>query len=315
MVDVSIVIVSMNNMSNLGPCLDSIKLYTSVSYEVFVVAYLFSADNLDSLKKLYPWVHIIISNEIRGFSENNNLALQQVHGKYCFVLNDDTFIKSFVIDDLVRDISELPKQVAIISPNIKFPNGKNQFCGRRKFTWLTWILDMLLIGRVVYLWDKKKKHSGIFKSYNISGSAFLIKTNVFCSLGWFNEDYFFCPEDIALSDLVNKKGMFCFVDSDVVVYHIGGGSTSKIRMATLPAYYKGSLLFYSQNNRLLKFILASIVRFITILYTFFHLFGFFVGNRSASILVKGNFNVSKTIFSDKTPKELFVYFYSKINNN
>ena len=42
MIKVSIVIVCMNNLKNLYPCLNSIIKHTSVSYEILVVAYLFS---------------------------------------------------------------------------------------------------------------------------------------------------------------------------------------------------------------------------------------------------------------------------------
>ena len=66
-VDVSVVIVCMNNYEQLKDCLDSIRQYThQVSYEVLLVAYFFSEDNLEKLKAEYPWVKVIISNEIRG---------------------------------------------------------------------------------------------------------------------------------------------------------------------------------------------------------------------------------------------------------
>ena len=42
--EVSVIIVSMNNYEVLSRCLDSIRTHTSTSYEVFVVAYLFSPD-------------------------------------------------------------------------------------------------------------------------------------------------------------------------------------------------------------------------------------------------------------------------------
>ena len=100
---VSIVIVCMNRMDNLRPCLDSIKSFTTVSYEAFVVAYLFKEDNLKALREEYPWVKVIESDEIRGFSENNNLALRQVTGEYTFIVNDDTYIDSPVIDNLVAE--------------------------------------------------------------------------------------------------------------------------------------------------------------------------------------------------------------------
>ena len=122
-IDVSIVIVCMNNLKNLYPCLESIKKYTTVSYETLVVAYLFSKENLEKVKNDFPWVTLIESNEIRGFSENNNLALRQAKGKYCFVLNDDTEMKMDVIGRLVDTIKSLPSQVAIVSPKILL--GKN----------------------------------------------------------------------------------------------------------------------------------------------------------------------------------------------
>ena len=92
MIDVSIVIVSMNNLKVLQPCLDSIRKYTLCSYELFVVAYLYNENNLKLLKEEYPWITIIESNEIRGFAENNNLALRKASGKYCFVVNDNTLL-------------------------------------------------------------------------------------------------------------------------------------------------------------------------------------------------------------------------------
>ena len=66
-IEVSIVIVCMNNLKNLYPCLNSIRKYTTVSYETLVVAYLFSEENLEKVQHDFPWVTFIESNEIRGF--------------------------------------------------------------------------------------------------------------------------------------------------------------------------------------------------------------------------------------------------------
>lgn len=81
---VSIVIVCMNNLKSWYPCLESIRKYTHFSYECFVVAYLFPKENLEKVRNDFPWVKFIESNEICGFSENNNLALRQARGKYCY---------------------------------------------------------------------------------------------------------------------------------------------------------------------------------------------------------------------------------------
>ena len=251
-IDVSIVIVCMNNLKNLYPCLESIKKYTTVSYETLVVAYLFSKENLEKVKKDFPWVTFIESNEIRGFSENNNLALRQAKGKYCFVLNDDTEMKMDVVGGLVKTIESLPENVAIVSPVTTFPDGRVQVCGRPPMNWVK-----VIFGKM-HLWNENKSkwvnNSGVFKSYNIIGAAFLIKTKLFENVGWFDEYYFFCPEDIALSTTLIEKGYECWVNADVHLIHyegMSGKSLSMIRCATAPASRKGNMVFFSNGNKMI----------------------------------------------------------------
>ena len=102
--EVSIVIVCMNRPDYLYPCLESIRAHTSVSYEVWVVAYRFSPENMAALRADWPSVRIVENNALSGFSENNNLALRQVQGRYCFIVNDDTLKNpGFIgIDDIVN---------------------------------------------------------------------------------------------------------------------------------------------------------------------------------------------------------------------
>ena len=231
MIDVSIVIVCMNNLKNLYLCLESIEKYTNkVTYETLVVAYLFSKENIEKVKVSFPWVSFIESNEIRGFSENNNLALRQAKGKYCFVLNDDTEMKMPVIDRLVETIENLPADVAVVSPRSVFGDGTFQSCGRPKYTFRTFVLQQFK------LWNEQKTKSayvnqkGVFQTYNLWGAFFLIKTAVFRNMGWFDERYFFCPEDIALSDSLNKMGYKCYVNANIVITHYEGMSGKSLSM-------------------------------------------------------------------------------------
>lgn len=113
--EVSIVMVSMNRMDLLRPALDSIKKCTSVSYEVLLVAYMFSEENLEALRTEYPDVKVIVSRELRGFAENNNLALRQVQGRYCFIVNDDTYMQMPVIDRLVEDMHRFEAEAGDLS--------------------------------------------------------------------------------------------------------------------------------------------------------------------------------------------------------
>lgn len=316
MIDVSIVIVCMNNLKNLYPCLESIRKYTSVSYECFVVAYLFSSDNLMKVKKDFPWVKFIESNEIRGFSENNNLALRQAKGKYCFVVNDDTEVKMDVVGGLVESFGRCPENTAIVSPCILNHKGEVAVCGRPQITIVDYILGTFHM-RKIKNDNKYTNQKGLFQSYNILGAAFLIKTDIFRKCGWFDEYYFFCPEDIALSTGLNDQGYFCYVNADVKIIHYEGmsnKSASLIQTATWPAARQGSLRFYSKGRKHVE-IFLRFVSFVGVGLNFIvHRIKGLISPRPNPYYVMsiGDLNIVKTSFSSLTPKEIFIKYYNNI---
>lgn len=313
MIDVSIVIVCMNNWDNISRCLDSIRKYTSVSYEVLLVAYLFSDSNLERLRKEYPWITIIVNNEIKGFSENNNLALRQASGRYCFVLNDDTELTMPAIDRLVSDMDSQPDDVAIISPVLLNPDGSVQVCGRPPMAWKQFVF------RKLHLWNETGKSDyvnghGLFTSYNIVGAAFLIRTGLFKKIGWFDETYFFTPEDIALSTTLNKMGYRCLVDTAATIVHFGGMSglsPSMTQAATLPAAAKGEVLFFSCGNKFGYIGLATFTIAISLLTIPFNIFRQLVhpGSKVYKPMIYGYWNVAKSLLSHRSPKQLFIKYY------
>lgn len=304
----------MNNLNNLYPCLESIKKYTTVSYETLVVAYLFSKDNLEKVKNDFPWVTFIESNEIRGFSENNNLALRQAKGKYCFVLNDDTEMKMDVIGRLMLSINSLSSNTCIVSPKILIGKESKVLLGKPKYTFFTYFLGCLGMANYLYKRSFYTLNEDVFLTYNISGAAFLIKSEIFKQVGWFDEKYFFCPEDIALSTLLNKKGYKIYVDSEAIIYHFSGGTWSSTITATKPASVKGEYYFYCGNNVLKKTIFIVFVSFIHFLRICYWLT---IGKNSdkKEIMIKANRNAIMALLSHRTPKQLFCHYYKKLKES
>ncbi|MCQ2115834.1 MAG: glycosyltransferase [Bacteroidales bacterium] len=344
MVDVSIVIVCMNRMDNLYPCLASLHQHTRhVSYETFVVAYLFNKENLARAREDFPWVTFIESDEIRGFAENNNLALRKVNSRYCFVLNDDTEMNTNVIGKLVADMDSLPERAAIVSPTLVNADGTLQLCGRPEFS--AWkyvrqqfhcyrepidtgliestVTEGVLLGRPV-------------RTTSISGAAFLIKTDVFRRIGWFDERYFFTPEDMALASLVRAEDYTIWVDADVHITHKWRTTASRMMSATRPAAVRGSLIYFSEWRRPtlpaegdrvgcyspLKRSLFAPVRYLVL--------GSCVWVAEMSKLAKAwakyrrnpielnripyiTFrNITRSIFTTRTPKEIFTRYYNEL---
>ena len=297
MPEVSVVIVCMNRPDILYPCLDSLRAHTTVPYEVLLVAYRFSPENLADVKAKYPWIQLVVSDEIRGFSENNNLALQQAKGRYCFVVNDDTLMQMPVIDRLVKDLAGLPDNAAAVSPCIRFADDRIQTCGRSR--WTPWryakhYLHLVDEGGVT-------PSSSVFQSYTLNGACFLIKTEAFKRVGWFDERFFFTPEDIALGHALNDAGYTVWADPEVEITHLAGGSVSRMEAAIKPARVRGSLIFYGQPLWLRCFVWCfEALRGVKYL--------FLPRTERNRLMARTARNVRATAFSQASPKELFIRF-------
>ena len=316
---VSIVIVCMNRLDNLYPCLQGIERYCTGECETIVVAYQFDNDTLTRVKEDFPWVRFIVSSATRGFSENNNLALSIARGEYCFILNDDTLINEDVTGHLLQDFSVLPERTAIVSPRINNPDGSLQLCGRPKYPSYKYLLQQWhlyseptddTLGRTP---DAEFAKRRLFSTSNITGAAFMIRTAVFRELGWFDERYFFTPEDIALSTLAREKGYLVYVDADTSLIHKWKTTASRLAPAVRPAAVKGSLMFFGRKSRASLFMLSIGVWLAESAkrsksYILMKLRPS-TENRTKHLVFK---NISNSIFSNKSPKELFLYFKEEL---
>ena len=297
---VSIVIVCMNRLDNLYPCLEGIRAHTGVPCETLVVAYRFSPENLARAQADFPWVRWIVSDGTRGFSENNNLALREARGQYCFVVNDDTLMQMPVIDRLVEDFARLPEDAAAVSPCIRFPDGRVQTCGRGP--WTPWRYAR----HYLHLVDETRStrwtmQEGLFRTYTLNGACFLIRTDIFREAGWFDERFFFTPEDIALGDLLNRRGRSVWTDADVSITHVAGGSVSALEAAIKPARVRGSLLFYGVPL-LLKLFICCFEALRVCKYAFLP------RTPRNTLMRRTAVNVLHTVFSGLSPKEIFIRF-------
>ena len=309
---VSVVIVCMDRPDLLYPCLESMRVYNQAECEVWVVAYRFSEENLARLKSDWPAVKIVESRELRGFSENNNLALRQVTGDYCFIVNDDTRMQMPVIDRLLADFDRLPEDAAVVSPKIVFPDGRVQTNGRAPWTAWRYVKHYLhkVDETVPTPWSMKE---GLFRTWTVNGACFLIKTEVFREAGWFDETYTFTPEDIAIGHKINGMGYTVWSDADVEITHLAGGTVSRLEAAIKPTRVRGALRFYSGGNALKYFLLGSFVWCVEAVRRLKYLFA----DRSdpashAAIMYATAGNVMRSIFTKRTSKEIFTELYRQV---
>ena len=306
---VSVVIVSMNRPDILGPCLDSLFAYNRTEMEVFVVAYRYSPRKLEALRHDYPSVQIIESEGIRGFSENNNLALHQAKGEYIFVVNDDTVQEMPVVDRLVADLERLPDDVAVVSPKIVLPSGKVQTSGRSPWGMGRYMLHYL------HLVNERRRtrwsgRPGLFRTWTLNGACFLARADAFREAGWFDERFFFTPEDIALGHKFNDLGYRVFADADTLIVHLAGGTVSPFESAIKPARVRGAMIFYAGESKFKRAVLGGFIHVVESLRCLkYRIIGHSSGRKA--LMYHTARHVRESVFSLESPKEIFIRFAKK----
>ena len=294
----------------LTKCLDSIISNTKgVVYEIHVVAYLFDKSILNTLVQRYPTVNFIINDKITGFAENNNIILKESKSKYFFVLNDDTYFHGDLISKLTQTLESLDESVAFVSPVLYYPDGRTQFNGREKYTWIDYVLVKLHL-EWLFKAEKYSNKNGIYQTFNISGACFLVKSNAMKELGFFNERYFFCPEDIELSTLANEKGYKAYVNKDLSITHIHEATSTPLKAAISPIATFGTIDFISRNSKLLLIMMKLFTMVISFIKMILALFNF--DKMKRKIHFYSMYWTLKYMFTSLSYKELFILLYGKV---
>ena len=146
---------------------------------------------------------------------------------------------------------------------------------------------------------------GIFRTRNILGAAFMIRTEVLRSLGYLDERYFFSPEDTALSTLANRRGHSCWVNADIEIFHDHSTTLKAHYLPVLLALQRGNRLYFADRGRMQGAAITLLWALRDIL-TFFY--WSFRRGESARLHRQVWAAMLRTAFSRATPKELFVRY-------
>lgn len=300
----------MNRPDLLKACLEGLYAYNRTPMEVWVVAYRYSEQNLSALRRAWPDVNVIESGGVRGFAENNNLALRQVRGEFVFIVNDDTEMAMPVVDRLVQDMDGLGGRVAAVSPKIVFPSGKVQTSGRAPWTMARYMRHYLhwVDERRPTRWSMQR---GLFRTWTLNGACFLARTEAFRKAGWFDERFFFTPEDIALGDTFNALGYEVYADADVAIVHLAGGTAGPMEAAIKPARVRGAMLYYAGDHPRRRALLGRFIRAVEGLRCLKYRI---IGHRSGrkALMYRTARNVRESVFSQETPKEIFIKYSAEL---
>lgn len=104
----SILIVNYNGKSYLQNCLTSLaqQTYPPHHFEVILLDNGSSDGSIEFVVEQFPHVKVIQAQRNLGFAEGNNTASQFARGQYWILLNPDTIVDPYWLEEIARSIAE-----------------------------------------------------------------------------------------------------------------------------------------------------------------------------------------------------------------
>ena len=98
-IEVSIITINYNGLEDTCALIETIPFNENM--EVIVVDNASKNQEADTIAQRYPQVKVIKSKRNLGFAGGNNLGILAAHGKYLFLINNDTVFKEFCIHGFI----------------------------------------------------------------------------------------------------------------------------------------------------------------------------------------------------------------------
>lgn len=241
--DLSIIIISFNTNELIRSCLKSVYSdlgQSSLKAEVVVVDNASSDDSVQTIRKEFPNVHLILNKENVGFGRANNQAVALAKGKLLLFLNSDTTIRKGTLSKMNLFFDQ-NVQVGIASCQLRNADGTIQPQGG----WLprlstvaiwAWFLDDLPVLKQIlpsYQLRRLSLFTGFPKSIGwVGGTAMWVRRRAWTQLGEFDEQMFMYGEDVELCYRARALKWEVMINPHAQIVHIGGASSASPRWIT-----------------------------------------------------------------------------------
>jgi hypothetical protein len=201
---ISIIIVNYNTAHIIGSCLKSIEQDLDFPLETFVVDNASKDESVFLIKKSYPWVQLIESDQNLGFGKANNLAVPKCKGRYIYFLNPDTQIQSGIFNVMTEFMDTNP-QVGLAGTRIVYPDGQEQ--------------DSVQYEYPRHRYAKKQFNNLKGNIAWVLGASMIARKEIIQSIKGFDERFFLYAEDIDLCLTIRQQGFEIAYIPDAQITH------------------------------------------------------------------------------------------------
>ncbi|MER3373157.1 MAG: glycosyltransferase family 2 protein [Allomuricauda sp.] len=244
---IAVVILNWNGESLLKKFLPSVMSH-SAGADIYVVDNASSDGSVAFLEKEYPTIGIVQNAENGGFAKGYNDGLKHIEADIFCLLNSDVEVSPNWLEPIREAFNTFP-EAAIIQPKIldlKNPEYFEYAGAAGGF------IDMLgypfCRGRIFQALEKDEgQYDDITEIFWATGACMFIKSDVFKSLGGFDEDYFAHQEEVDLCWRAKNAGHKVLYVGKSHVYHLGGSTLSNMNPKKTFLNFRNSLYSITKN--------------------------------------------------------------------
>jgi GT2 family glycosyltransferase len=244
---VRVVILHYNQPVMTARCVAYVDNQSYAPLDVVVVDNASTPENYEILRGSLPRHVTLIRNQANlGYAAGNNVGVRPSAilkpAAYTMILNGDAFLLDpATLDKLIDGLRGDPERVAA-TPLVNTgsshvaPERQIQVCRASSFGgflvayswWLRWM--PFLKGIADRHFYKERMPYSLDHEYEcdtVHGCCFVIRTDFFESIGYFDEGTFLYFEEMILARQIKDRGKKCCLVTSVVVDHVGGAATRK----------------------------------------------------------------------------------------
>lgn len=253
MSSLAVVILNYNGKSYLEKFLPGV-VQNSPDARIIVADNGSTDDSLTFLSKNFPAVEIIGIGKNLGFCGGYNYALRKVEADYFVLLNNDVEVTPGWLTPM-KDLLDRSRGTGSVQPKILSYRHKDLFeYAGAGGGYIDKLGYPFCRGRVFDTVEQDKgQYNDTVPVFWTSGACMMIRSELFRTLGGFDEDFFAHMEEIDLCWRMQNRGFYPYYCGSSTVYHVGGGTLAAGNARKTYYNFRNGLamLIKNQHSRLL----------------------------------------------------------------
>lgn len=219
---ISILISAKDQISLTKKCLSCLEesLPEAIPHEILVAndgSVDGTAEFLNNLSSPYRVFHRDFSH---GFAKNNNWLGREARGEYLLFLNNDAFVSGDWLNPMLDILTK--------KTNVGFVGNVQRLYGTRRFDHMGVVFSPLGNPRHYGQGFFHRPFKGQARKWSaVTAACCLIRRELFCEYGGFDEDFLNGCEDVDLCIRLNRAGYSHYVAHESVIEHVKGATTGR----------------------------------------------------------------------------------------